>query len=94
MRWKCGLVYTGCPKRYETFLNLNKRVQPLSLAYLMCTNIKEYVKIDFNALLALSSVNVMFPVTSKMGSPNKPDSMNFDAEIGLKGVILGKMLYL
>ena len=33
---------TGCPKRYETFLNLNKRVQPLSLAYL---NVLKYKRI-------------------------------------------------
>ena len=40
------------------------------------------------AMLALSSVNVMFPVTSKMVSPNKPNSMNFYTEIGLKRDIL------
>ena len=56
----------------------------------MCTNIKEYVKNYFNALLALSSVNVMFLVMSKIGSPNKPNSMNFDTEIGLKVILKAK----
>ena len=38
-------IHTGCPKRYETFLNLNKRVQPLSLANL---NVLKYKRVCEN----------------------------------------------
>ena len=56
----------------------------------MCSNIKEYVIKYFKALLALSPVNVMFPVMSKMVSPKKSNSMNLRTEIGLNVIFLAK----
>ena len=64
-------ICTGCLERYETFLNLNKSPTfKLGIPKYPESKII-YVKIYFKALLALSSVNSMFLVTSNMVSPNK-----------------------
>ena len=81
-------INTGCPKRYETLLNSRIKVQPLSFAFLNVLKYKKNMcKFYFKAFLALSSVNVMFPVTSNMVSPNKPNSTNFHNEIGLNLIL-------
>ena len=49
----------------------------------MCSNIKEYVKNLFQGIASIILCKRMFPETSKMVSPNKPNSMNFHTEIGL-----------
>ena len=75
---------TGYPRKHDTFKILNKKSQHLVWYTLKCSNIKEYVKIYFKALPALSFVNIVFPVTSKMMSPNKENSVIFSTKIGLK----------
>ena len=47
----------------------------------------------FKILLVLSSVDIMFPVTPKMVSPNKPNSMNFRTEIGLNMIFKQNALF-
>ena len=44
----------------------------------------------FKALLELPSVNIMFLVTSKMVSPNKPNSINFGIKIALNVIFQAK----
>ena len=64
-------LYTGCPKRYKTFQNMNKSP---NIKLGIPKHPKYKIKMSknyFKALLALSSVNSIFLVTSNMVSPNK-----------------------
>ena len=66
---------------------LNKKSQRLVLYTLKGSNIKEYVKKKyFKALPALSFVNIVFLVRSKMMSPNKQNSVILGTGICLKVV--------
>ena len=61
----------GVPKGMKRFLSFNKS-PTFKLGIPKYPNLKKYMsKIYFKALLALSSVNSMFLVTSNMVSPNR-----------------------